>query len=96
MDETKYYPDDWEDQEYWSEESENSWQLFRKHPQDRDCHPLQILKAPKKGTPYAEYWPNEEENKFIVDALNEKSKIISITSDFCTMNAYDFIKKYKK
>lgn len=31
-------------------------------------HPHQILKAPKKGTTYAEYWPNAAEGLFIVSA----------------------------
>jgi hypothetical protein len=31
----------------------------------------QILKAPKTGTPYAEYWPNEADAAFIVAARTD-------------------------
>ena len=48
------------------DEDEDTWVLFREHPEG--VHPYQILKAPKKDTPYAEYWPTEEEGRVIVAA----------------------------
>jgi hypothetical protein len=34
---------------------------------------MQILKAPKHGTPYAEYWPNPVDSALIVEAVNRFS-----------------------
>lgn len=58
-------------------ESRDTWTL---HGEARAFHTtkakpivapsMQILKAPKHGTPYAEYWPNEFDGKLIVDAVN--------------------------
>lgn len=31
---------------------------------------MQILKAPKRGTPYAEYWPNAADSQLIVNSVN--------------------------
>ena len=31
----------------------------------------QLVKAPKKGTPYAEYWPKEADGRFIVRARTD-------------------------
>lgn len=60
----KAMPDRW-----WIENQELVWQLFRDggNPQG---HGFQVLKAPKNGTPYAEYWPDEDEASFIIAALN--------------------------
>lgn len=32
---------------------------------------LQIIKAPKQGTPYEEYWPDPVMTQWIVDVLNQ-------------------------
>lgn len=52
---------------WWFEEDEHCWQLFGGRASqtltfdgisfESYTHPRQILKAPKKDTPYAEYWP---------------------------------------
>lgn len=34
---------------------------------------MQIIKAPKHGTPYAEFWPNAADGKLIVEAVNRFS-----------------------
>lgn len=39
--------------------------------------PYQILKAPKKGTPYAEYWPNEKEADFIVHSPEDVGLLLN-------------------
>lgn len=36
---------------------------------------LQILKAPKHGTPYAEYWPNEHDAALILHAVNSHAAL---------------------
>ena len=50
-------------------EDERMWQLFY-GPETGLALDFQIIKAPKKDTPYAEYWPDAEQTRFIVDALN--------------------------
>lgn len=53
------YPGPWT-----SDESDDCWRL---HSQpDRRFPSMQILKAPKKDTPYAEYWPDEPTGQHIV------------------------------
>lgn len=46
-------------------EDEHTWQLFGTWPSGF-CP--QILKAPKRDTPYAEYWPNEADAQLICAA----------------------------
>jgi hypothetical protein len=54
-------PGPWE-----AEDNEACWKLFGAvRPR---VHPLQLIKAPKHGTPYAEYWPGEGDSAFIVAA----------------------------
>ena len=59
---------------WWFDEDENMWRLHGVHatipaqmdgliPEQVINH--QILKAPKQGTPYAEYWPNEADGAWI-------------------------------
>jgi len=53
------------ERDWYACEDENCWMLFA------DGEPRispQILKAPKTGTPYAEYWPDEPNTEFIVYA----------------------------
>lgn len=35
------------------------------------CDSAQVLKAPKKGTPYEEYWPNPELLRWMLRVMNE-------------------------
>lgn len=57
---------------WWDEVSDDSWDLYCSGTDDPNAivHGYKIVKAPKRGTPYAEYWPTTEEAKHIVDALN--------------------------
>jgi hypothetical protein len=50
------------------DDDEVSWDLYS--IPDPVAHGFKILKAPKRGTPYAEYWPNAAETKYILAALN--------------------------
>jgi hypothetical protein len=71
MTEPKFTPGPW-----WFEEDEYCWQLFGGQSSqmvtvgniafESPMHPRQILKAPKKDTPYAEYWPQERDAALIV------------------------------
>jgi hypothetical protein len=54
-------PGPWE-----AEENDDCWQLFG--AVTPNFHPLQLIKAPKRDTPYAEYWPNDADAAFIVAA----------------------------
>jgi hypothetical protein len=54
-------------------EDDRTWCLF--YGQQNGCTlDLQIIKAPKIDTPYAEYWPTPEQTKFILDALNRAER----------------------
>lgn len=58
----------------WSyDENENAIRIFRGY--------YQIMKIPKKGTPYAEYYPNKERLDWIISALNEYEKISPMWKD---------------
>jgi hypothetical protein len=46
-----------------AEESDDCWQLFG--AVTPHTHPLQLIKAPKHGTPYAEYWPHAADSAHI-------------------------------
>lgn len=61
-------------------------------------HGMQILKAPKKGTPYAEYWPNEADAAFIAAARDgwpwalgeiQKWKRLALTCCWCNLACED-------
>jgi hypothetical protein len=49
-----------------AEETARCWMLFG--AVTPRLHPLQLIKAPKRGTPYAEYWPGEADSVFIAAA----------------------------
>lgn len=57
-------------------ESNDTWTLhgeareFKSKNPDRPAPSMQILKAPKRGTQYAEYWPNKEDSVLIIEAAN--------------------------
>jgi hypothetical protein len=34
----------------------------------------QVFKAPKRKTPYAEYWPGPQTIRWMLDALNERER----------------------
>lgn len=69
---------------WYGEDSPMFWQLFARQicpvdalvdpavkeifPNGMEVHPLQLLKAPKGGTPYAEYWPDEADARLIAAA----------------------------
>jgi hypothetical protein len=57
------------------EDDEDCWRLFG--ATGTGLHPLQILKAPKRGTPYAEYWPREDDAKFIVAARSDVPSLLA-------------------
>ena len=46
-----------------AEDDEDCWRLFG--AVTPNMHPLQLIKAPKHSTPYAEYWPGEADSAFI-------------------------------
>jgi len=56
----KFYPGD----PWHADESDDCVRIFRGD--------LQIIKAPKHGTPYEEYWPDPKMLEWVLDALNEK------------------------
>ena|SRR5690349_11938049 len=57
-------------------ESTDHWSLhgeareFKGKTKDGIGPSMQILKAPKHGTPYAEYWPNLADGTLLVKAVN--------------------------
>jgi hypothetical protein len=69
---------------WYYEEDEFSWQLFKLQINAYGYYKgkrlpmptmaMQILKAPKKNSTYAEYWPTEEDAIFIVNALNRAER----------------------
>lgn len=71
---------------WWIEENEQVWVLQGVHavipPQLDGAIPEQvinhqILKAPKMGTPYAEYWPSRADAEFIVRARTDMPALIA-------------------
>lgn len=57
---------------WWVEETDDVWKLYYAGTDDPDAnqHGYQIIKAPKRGTKYKEYWPDELDTDFILTALN--------------------------
>lgn len=62
---------------WWFEDSAMCWRLHgvagvipAQPPIPEQVINHQILKAPKSGTPYAEYWPSEADGELIVAARN--------------------------
>ena len=45
---------------------------------------MQIIKAPKHSTPYAEYWPNAADSELIVEAVNRMSFWLDWAEDVLT------------
>lgn len=71
---------------WWSDEDELMWRLhgvrgYTPAMPDLGIAPQvinrQILKAPKSGTPYAEYWPNEADAAFIVAARSDVPRLLA-------------------
>lgn len=70
---------------WWFDEDDLVWRLHGVHavlptglawlPDQVINH--QILKAPKQGTPYAEYWPNEADAAFIVHARTDVPRLLA-------------------
>lgn len=48
---------------WWQEDTSDAWMLFGGDP---SAHGLQLIKAPKHGTPYAEYWPTPQDAALII------------------------------
>lgn len=46
------------------EEDDHAWMLFG----GNGIMPMQLAKCPKKGSPYAEYWPEEADARLIAAA----------------------------
>jgi hypothetical protein len=57
------------------EDDEDCWRLFG--ATGTGLHPLQILKAPKHGTPYAEYWPRKNDAEFIAHARSDVPRLLA-------------------
>jgi len=72
---------------WWVLESPDAWTLhgeareFRAISKRSGAPSMQILKAAKHGTPYAEYWPNAADGKLIVDAVNFLPFFLSFAED---------------
>lgn len=70
---------------WWFDESDLVWRLHGVHavlPPFMEGFPEQvvnhqILKAPKTGTTYAEYWPNEADAAFIVNARTDVPRLLA-------------------
>jgi hypothetical protein len=69
---------------WWFDEDDLMWRLHGVHavlPTGIDWLPdqvlnHQILKAPKSGTPYAEYWPNDADAAFIIAARTDVPRLL--------------------
>ncbi len=69
---------------WWFDESEDCWRLHgvaTRIPAQNWVPELvvncQILKAPKHGTPYAEYWPSPEDGAFIAHARQDVRDLLA-------------------
>lgn len=69
---------------WWFNETEQCWVLYGVHAifEGHGSFPEQViseqvLKAPKIGTPYAEYWPNAADGDFIVNARTDVKNLIN-------------------
>jgi len=68
-------------------ESKDTWTLhgeareFKGKTKDGIGPSMQIIKAPKHSTPYAEYWPNPADNTLIVEAVNRFSFFLDWADD---------------
>lgn len=62
MTDLRVYPGD----PWHADESDDCVRIFRGY--------LQIIKAPKRDTPYEEYWPEPEWIEWMLAALNQKEK----------------------
>lgn len=54
-------------------DTEHDWSLH--------AGPYQILKAPKGGTPYAEYWPDERHAAFLVNAQADIAYLLQLVQE---------------
>jgi hypothetical protein len=70
--------------EWFAEDHPNCWELYAKGVQldqnpllgDGYGHPMKIIKAPKVNSNFAEYWPNENDARAIVLAVNHAGEMI--------------------
>ncbi len=75
------------DEPWWFDEDELSWRLhgvMDRLPAQRNIPEQilnkQILKAPKRNTPYAEYWPDPADGEFIVRARTDLPALASFAA----------------
>lgn len=54
---------------WFSEEDEETWQLFA--GREEQSHPYQLAKCAKKNTVYMEYWPKPNDSDFITHARQD-------------------------
>lgn len=70
---------------WWSDDSESCWRLHGVHAELPPPFPgfppqilnHQILKAPKRNTPFAEYWPNEADAALISNAWQDERDLLT-------------------
>lgn len=69
---------------WWSDDGEDCWRLHgvaaripAHGPVPEQVVNKQILKAPKQGTPYAEYWPGEADALFIIAARTDIPRLLA-------------------
>lgn len=72
---------------WWFDESDQCWRLHgvaARIPAPPPLHEQivnkQILKAPKCGTPYAEYWPEPADARFIIAARTAMPRLLAAIS----------------
>ena len=51
-----------------ADESDDCVRIFRGH--------MQIIKAPKHGTPYEEYWPDPATLEWVLLTLNNRERLV--------------------
>lgn len=67
---------------------ENTWILYGCHPDLPGYEAVvQILKAPKRGTPYAEYWPNPDTAAFIEHSRTDIPALLGLVDALTAENA---------
>jgi hypothetical protein len=72
---------------WWHDEDELMWRLHGVHAVipawpdgliGEQVMNHQILKAPKSGTPYAEYWPSEADGAFITRSRSDLPRLLAV------------------
>lgn len=83
---------------WWYDEDERVWRLhgiaFRipaHDPIPEQIINYQILKAPKRGTSYAEYWPNKEDGEFIVSSRTDIPRLLEAVEGVIRLHKEDHL-----